>query len=119
MYENKGGEVVVENLTNPPVKNTQELERFLNQGERARQTTATRMNAMSSRSHTVFRIQVHIDDRNVQTGRHHIRSSQIQIVDLAGSEGASKIKSTGMTLREGSNINKSLLALSNVINRLA
>jgi centromeric protein E len=41
------------------------------------------------------------------------------LVDLAGSEGASKTKSAGIRLFEGGNINKSLLALSNVIKKLS
>jgi len=41
------------------------------------------------------------------------------LVDLAGSEGVANTKSDGLRLREGSNINKSLLALSNVINKLS
>lgn len=47
------------------------------------------------------------------------RVSQLNLVDLAGSEGASKTQADGIRLREGSNINRSLLALSNVINRLS
>ncbi len=46
-------------------------------------------------------------------------TSQINLVDLAGSEGASKTKSVGLSLREGGSINKSLLALSNVIYKLS
>ena len=48
-----------------------------------------------------------------------VRMSQLNLVDLAGSEGASKTQADGLRLREGSNINRSLLALSNVINRLS
>lgn len=40
-------------------------------------------------------------------------------MDLAGSEGVSKTQADGLRLREGSNINRSLLALSNVINKLS
>jgi centromeric protein E len=47
------------------------------------------------------------------------KMSQINLVDLAGSEGASKTQAEGIRLREGQNINRSLLALSNVINRLS
>jgi centromeric protein E len=79
----------------------------------------TKVNKNSSRSHTVFRIQVEIEDINTQTGRRSIRTSQINLVDLAGSEGASKTRAEGMRLREGGNINKSLLALSNVIHKLS
>lgn len=50
----------------------------------------TKANIHSSRSHTVFRIQVEIMDINTETGRRSIRTSQINLVDLAGSEGASK-----------------------------
>ena len=45
--------------------------------------------------------------------------SQLNLVDLAGSEGASRTQADGLRLREGSNINRSLLALTNVINRLS
>jgi hypothetical protein len=44
-----------------------------------------------------------------------MKTSQINLVDLAGSEGVSKTQSEGVRFREGSNINKSLLALSRVI----
>lgn len=37
------------------------------------------------------------------------------MVDLAGSEGVSRTKAEGNTKKEGENINKSILALSNVI----
>ncbi len=40
-------------------------------------------------------------------------------MDLAGSEGASRTEAQGLRLREGNNINKSLLALSNVIYKLS
>jgi centromeric protein E len=62
---------------------------------------------------------VEIDENNIQTGRRQIRTSQINLVDLAGSEDASKTNSEGVRLREGGNINRSLLALSNVIQKLS
>jgi hypothetical protein len=40
-------------------------------------------------------------------------------VDLAGSERAGKTGATGQTLKEGANINLSLMALGNVINMLS
>ena len=43
----------------------------------------------------------------------------MNLVDLAGSENVSKAKYEGMRIKEGGNINKSLLALSNVINKLS
>ena len=41
------------------------------------------------------------------------------MVDLAGSERANSTGATGARLKEGCNINKSLLVLGNVINTLA
>lgn len=41
------------------------------------------------------------------------------LVDLAGSERASHTKAEGITLKEGSHINKSLLNLGTVIAKLA
>jgi centromeric protein E len=72
----------------------------------------------SSRSHTVFRIELKVAEMNMQTGRSTIRLSEINLVDLAGSEGVGKTQAKGIILREGKNINKSLLALSNVIYKL-
>jgi hypothetical protein len=45
--------------------------------------------------------------------------SKISLVDLAGSERAGKTGATGHHLREGSNINKSLTTLGQVISALA
>ena len=44
--------------------------------------------------------------------------AKFHFVDLAGSERAKKTGATGGTLKEGININKSLLALGNVISSL-
>lgn len=47
------------------------------------------------------------------------RSSRIHLVDLAGSERAKRTGAEGARLKEGASINKSLLALGNVISALA
>ena len=86
------------------------------QGDESRIIAETKLNEQSSRSHTVFRINI---SSKLKEDESKIRMSQLNLVDLAGSEGASKTQSDGLRLREGSNINRSLLALSNVINRLS
>lgn len=43
----------------------------------------------------------------------------MSLIDLAGSERASATNAKGARFREGTNINRSLLALGNVINALA
>ena len=46
-------------------------------------------------------------------------NSQLNLVDLDGSENASKAKCKAIRIKEGGYINKSLLSLSNVINKLS
>lgn len=45
--------------------------------------------------------------------------SALTLVDLAGSERASKTGAEGVRMKEGASINKSLLVLGNVINKLS
>jgi kinesin family protein 5 len=73
------------------------------------------MNEHSSRSHSVFLINVkqeHQENKKTLTGK-------LYLVDLAGSEKVSKTGAEGQVLDEAKNINKSLSALGNVISALA
>jgi centromeric protein E len=92
--------------------------KLVEEGEEARIIAATNLNEQSSRSHTVFQINIETKEKKAN-GEISIRTSQFNLVDLAGSEGVSRTKSEGIRFREGSNINKSLLALSKVIHRLS
>lgn len=46
------------------------------------------------------------------------KTGKLSLIDLAGSERASKTGNTGQRMKEGAHINKSLLALGNCINLL-
>ncbi|XP_021946834.2 kinesin-like protein KIF18A [Folsomia candida] len=98
----------------------QELLRLLRNGNGNRSQHATDFNAESSRSHAVFEISV-LMHQHSPTDRFKKRTatSRLFMVDLAGSEKGSVNIVDGMRQREGANINKSLLALSNCINALA
>ena len=48
-----------------------------------------------------------------------VRVSALHLVDLAGSERLAKTGAEGVRMKEGVNINKSLSALGNVINKLS
>ena len=48
-----------------------------------------------------------------------VKYAKVSLIDLAGSERATVTTNRGDRLREGANINKSLLALGNCINALA
>ena len=92
----------------------EEAKASLKNGEANRKKSKTDLNERSSRSHTIFRIQI------VGTCNGRKRSSHLNLVDLAGSECAKAAGTTDeTTLREGSAINKSLLSLTHVIKQLA
>lgn len=73
------------------------------------------MNEHSSRSHSVFQIQVSQENKQTQKKL----TGKLYLVDLAGSEKVSKTGAEGSVLEEAKNINKSLSSLGNVISALA
>ena len=107
----------VEGLTKLMISSAEDFVRLVNEGNQARSTASTAMNATSSRSHAVVTINVtqKMKKGAITTTRH----SRLNLVDLAGSERADKSLAVGKTLTEGSNINRSLLTLGAVINALS
>ena len=85
-------------------------------GHRYRTTEATSCNEVSSRSHAVLQVSVHSKPR---FGEGAAKLGKLSMIDLAGSERATKTDNKGQRLTEGANINRSLLALGNCINALA
>ena len=75
------------------------------------------MNADSSRSHSIFTINIEMMQTNTDD-QSHIRKGKLNLVDLAGSERQSKTQASGDRLKEATNINLSLSALGNVISAL-
>lgn len=94
-----------------PVATAEDALRLMDLGDTRRVVAATRANADSSRSHTVFIISIlkRCLFDNTET------FAQLYLVDLAGSECVEKTGSEGMRLEEAKCINTSLLALRNVI----
>ena len=115
--ESKTLGVFVADLTKYPVASYQEISEKMDEGYQNRTIGSTLMNNTSSRAHTI----VTIEFTQVQTvGKTKSeKKSRINLVDLAGSERANSTGATGARLKEGCNINKSLLVLGNVINTLA
>ena len=109
----------VKDLTEVPVRNINEILRYMANGDSSRTTASTKMNDTSSRSHAVFTIMLKQIHHDMETDETTERSSRIRLVDLAGSERAKSTEATGARLREGSNINKSLTTLGRVIAALA
>jgi len=107
--------IYVKDLTEIVAEDAKKLEQMLNQGNKSRAVSSTLMNSTSSRSHSIFTIKVHQKDTE-DTSRNVF--AKLNLVDLAGSERQKGTGASGQTLKEGSNINKSLSALGNVINAL-
>ena len=103
----------VRDLTYITLKDTEDIQRCLDKGNKNRHVGATSMNDQSSRSHSLFTVYLEIEENG------KIRSGKLNLVDLAGSERVGKTNATGQTFDEGKKINLSLTALGSVIDALS
>ncbi|KFU94619.1 Kinesin-like KIF18A, partial [Chaetura pelagica] len=110
--------VVVQGLTLHQPKSAEEILQMLDYGNKNRTQHPTDVNASSSRSHAVFQIYLRQQEKTASINQ-SVRIAKMSLIDLAGSERASVTNAKGARFREGTNINRSLLALGNVINALA
>uniref|UniRef100_A0A3Q3WVW4 Kinesin-like protein n=1 Tax=Mola mola TaxID=94237 RepID=A0A3Q3WVW4_MOLML len=97
------------------VTSSEEVMDVIDEGKANRHVAVTNMNEHSSRSHSIFLINIkqeHVETEQKLCGK-------LYLVDLAGSEKVSKTGAEGALLDEAKNINKSLSALGNVISALA
>ncbi|XP_058460686.1 uncharacterized protein LOC131436163 [Malaya genurostris] len=120
IFETACGDVTLnykEVITNCPEQIMQHLE----EGNKIKRIGDTNMNERSSRSHTIFRITIESSDVGRTEGDENdaVQISTLNLVDLAGSERADQTGATGSRLKEGAHINKSLLSLSCVIQKLS
>lgn len=133
----------VKALTTHPVNSKEDVLKFIELGEASRRYRSTAMNHHSSRSHTIFKLQVNsiaLNDRKDSQGVS--TESLLNFVDLAGSERISGLQenpkmhqprmmtksrratttSAGAVesmIQEGKHINTSLFYLCQVIHRLS
>ncbi|KAA0722012.1 Kinesin-like protein KIF16B [Triplophysa tibetana] len=107
----------VEDLSKHLVQNFSDVEELMEAGNINRTTASTGMNDASSRSHAIFTINFTQAKFDAEMPSETV--SKIHLVDLAGSERADATGATGVRLKEGGNINKSLVTLGNVISALA
>ena len=111
--ENGQGDVVVQGLSTRPVQTFEEMLLHIQEGNCRRKMAKTCANAFSSRSHAI--LQIHLRKKKGNS----VMLSKLSFIDLAGSERVEMTQNRGIRLAEGSNINKSLLALGKVINKLS
>lgn len=115
VHEDKNRVPYVKGATERFVSSPEDVFEVIEEGKSNRHIAVTNMNEHSSRSHSVFLINVKQENMENQKKL----SGKLYLVDLAGSEKVSKTGAEGTVLDEAKNINKSLSALGNVISALA
>ena len=114
--EDKNKGIWIADCTEKYVESEKEMLNFFNTGNINRIVASTKMNDISSRSHSLFSVTIY--QRNIIT--ESSKTGKIYFVDLAGSEKMSKAGIEGITmLKEAQNINKSIMTLGMVINALS
>ena len=111
MHEDAKGQVYVKGLSIVTVQSVEEVLELVASSFSLRATHETRMNAVSSRSHTIFTFYVTQQDR----GTGQSTTAQLHLVDLAGSERLGRSESTGQRMLEAQSINLSLTCLGKVV----
>ncbi|PAV88835.1 hypothetical protein WR25_06285 [Diploscapter pachys] len=113
----KSDSTTIEGLSEVVVTNEEQVEELLEAANGIRKVSTTNLNERSSRSHAIVRIAIESSDAL----RASSRCSFVYLLDLAGSENVKQAGTAldGKSRQEAANINKSLLALSNVISALA
>lgn len=112
--EHKAQGIYIEGVSQPYVGSPDEIFGLMEVASCSRAVSATRMNDVSSRSHSVFVFRLIATHKVTQSKK----MSKLMMVDLAGSEKTRKTQAQGQRLEEAKEINKSLSALGNVINAL-
>ena len=108
------GDGEVSNVTTVTVESPDAIHELLAKAADTRSIAKTKMNANSSRSHSIFRLR--LVGENVACGESC--KSMLNLIDLAGSERVDKSGATGARLAEANAINKSLSSLGTVISAL-
>ncbi|OAL01357.1 kinesin-domain-containing protein [Phaeosphaeriaceae sp. SRC1lsM3a] len=103
------GKTVVVGLTEKPCTTLKEFEQLYDQANMNRSTSATKLNAHSSRSHAVLCVKI------TQTTETTIHVSRASCIDLAGSEDNRRTDNNKERLVESSAINKSLFVLAQCV----
>ncbi|KRX09676.1 P-loop containing nucleoside triphosphate hydrolase [Pseudocohnilembus persalinus] len=107
--------IYIKGLSQLKITNKDELLSYISQGYATKKTRETRFNEYSSRSHTIFQLEVR---QRCQKGIEKI--GKLNLIDLAGCEKLKHNQSNDEeTLSEAKKINLSLSCLGNVIHALA
>jgi hypothetical protein len=112
--------VYVEGAKEEIVNDPGQVMAAINEGLSRRHVSATALNAVSSRSHSVFRMIIESSpNHDKANAAASVKISVLNLVDLAGSERVAQSQVKGVGLKEATKINGSLLVLSTVISKLS
>mgnify|MGYP002717331909 FL=1 len=117
LREDAARKISVVGITEHIPESPEQVLDMITEGNKRRTQSPTEANAVSSRSHAVLQVNVTRRPRTADTVE-EMCSASLNIIDLAGSERASATTNHGMRMKEGANINRSLLALGSCINAL-
>lgn len=106
----------VENLQQETITSFDEALEIIEKGIKYRHIGSTSMNKESSRSHSVFTLQ--IESKEKREDLWNFKNSYFHLIDLAGSERQKLTEAFGDRLKEAGMINKSLSSLGNVVSSL-
>ena len=112
LIENKFKKLIIGNLTHIGVSSKEQLEQIINKGLNNRNSREYNYN---SKSHFIIMITVYHYYKN----ENYIKIGKLYLVDLEGSERISKFNIEGENLEEQKLINKSLIALSIIVQNLS
>ncbi|MCJ1387926.1 hypothetical protein MMC18_000769 [Xylographa bjoerkii] len=108
-----GGKTIVVGLTERPCESLKEFEKLYDEANMNRSTSATKLNAHSSRSHAVLCVKL------VVTTGDQTRTSTASAIDLAGSEDNRRTENGKERLVESASINKSLFVLAQCVEAIS
>lgn len=111
--DNSSGKAIVVGLTERPCTNLKDFEKAYDEANLNRSTSATKLNAHSSRSHAVLCVKV------TQTTGDAVRVSTASAIDLAGSEDNRRTDNNKDRLVESASINKSLFVLASCVEAIS
>ncbi|EHK43753.1 hypothetical protein TRIATDRAFT_284515 [Trichoderma atroviride IMI 206040] len=107
------GKTVVVGLTERACEDLKDFEKLYIEANNHRVTAATKLNALSSRSHAILRVKL------TQTTGNMVRESTASAIDLAGSEDNRRTDNDKERMVESAAINKSLFVLSQCIDAIS
>ncbi|KAK1821975.1 hypothetical protein LTR12_003671 [Friedmanniomyces endolithicus] len=107
------GKTQVVGLTERPCSSLKDFEQLYDQANVNRSTSATKLNAHSSRSHAILCVKI------TQTTGDEVRVSTASAIDLAGSEDNRRTDNKNERMVESASINKSLFVLAQCVEAIS